>query len=204
MRDRRLTAIRVATFLACLLPLAGLAYGLWQDRLGANPIEHVIRSLGDWALRLLLITLAVTPLRRLTGWNWLQKLRRMLGLYAFFYAALHLSTYLWVDQFFDWIAIARDIIKRPFITVGMLTFTLMLPLALTSNQAMLRRLGGPRWQALHRVVYAVAICAVLHYWWMVKLDVTQPALHAAVLAILLGARLAWARKSAIGRASVRS
>lgn len=201
MQGARLTAFRIAVFIACLLPLAWLAFGLWQGSLGANPIEHIIRSLGDWALRLLLVTLAITPLRRLTGWHWLLKLRRMLGLHAFFYAMLHISAYVWVDQFFDWIAIAKDIIKRPFITMGMLTFTLMLPLALTSSQAMLRRLGGPRWQALHRVVYAVAICAILHYWWMVKLDLTQPAIHAAVLAGLLGIRLFWSlRKPAARRA----
>lgn len=189
MSGKPLTALRVAVFLACLLPLAGLALGLWQDTLGANPIEHIIRSLGDWALRLLLATLAITPLRRLTGWHWLLKVRRMLGLYAFFYAVLHVTGYVWVDQFFDWVAIAKDILKRPFITVGMLTLLMMLPLAITSSQAMMRRLGGKRWQSLHRLVYVVGICAVIHFWWMVKLDLAQPALHGALLALLLGARL---------------
>jgi sulfoxide reductase heme-binding subunit YedZ len=189
MSAKSITALRVALFLACLLPLAALAVGLWQDTLGANPIEYLIRSLGDWALRLLLATLAITPLRRFTGWHWLLKLRRMLGLYAFFYAVLHVTGYVWVDQFFDWVAIARDILKRPFITVGMLTLLLMLPLAITSSQAMMRRLGGKRWQGLHRLVYVVGICAVIHFWWMVKLDLTQPALHGVLLALLLGARL---------------
>jgi methionine sulfoxide reductase heme-binding subunit len=186
---RQRAAIKVVVFVVCLIPLARLAWGAWNDTLGANPIEFIIRALGDWGLRFVLITLAVTPLRKLSGWNWLIALRRMLGLYAFFYAALHLSAYLWVDQFFDWIAIAKDIIKRPFITVGMLTFAILVPLAITSNNAMIRRMGAQRWQTLHRAVYAIGILGVLHFWWMVKLNITQPVIYAAVLTFLLATRL---------------
>lgn len=188
---RQFALIKAALFLLCLVPLASLVHGAVTDNLGANPIEAVTRGLGDWALRLLLITLAVTPLRRLSGLNWLLKLRRMLGLYAFFYAFLHFVSYIWLDQFFDWGEILKDIVKRPFITVGFAAFLLLIPLAITSNNAMIRRLGGRNWQMLHRAVYAIAVFAVLHFWWMVKLDITQPVLYAAALAILLGARLAW-------------
>lgn len=178
-------------FLACLLPLAYYGVGVWQDTLGANPIEALTRGLGTWALNLLLLTLAVTPLRRLTGWAWLLKLRRMLGLFVFFYACLHLATYLWLDQFFDWPAIGRDIVKRPFITAGMLAFLLLLPLTATSNQAMIRRLGGRRWQELHRLIYPLAMVAVVHYTWLVKADASRPAAYGALLALLLGLRLWW-------------
>ena len=178
-------------FLACLAPLAYYAWGLQTDTLGANPIEAVTRGLGDWALNFLLITLSVTPLRMLSGWTWLGRLRRMLGLFVFFYATLHLSTYLWFDQFFDWVAIAKDIWKRPFITVGMLCFALLLPLAATSNGFALRKLGGRRWQALHRSVYLISMLAVLHYSWMVKADISRPLLYAALLGILLGLRVWW-------------
>ena len=188
---RQRTALKVVVFVLCLVPVGRLAWGVWNDTLGANPIEFIIRALGDWALRFVLITLAVTPLRKLAGWTWLMPLRRMLGLYAFFYATLHLSAYIWVDQFFDWIAIAKDIIKRPFITVGMLTFSLLVPLAITSNNAMIRRMGGKRWQLLHRAIYAIGALGVLHFWWMVKLDITQPAIYAAVLGLLLGMRAVW-------------
>lgn len=184
----RITAIRLALFLFCLLPLARLVAGAAQDELGANPIEFITRSLGTWTLNFLLITLAVTPLRHLTGMHWLLRLRRMLGLYAFFYAALHLATYLWLDQFFDWAAIAKDIVKRPFITAGFTAFVLLVPLAATSNNAMVRKLGGRRWTQLHRTVYAIAIIGVIHYWWLVKKDVTQPLLYAVLLGLLLGFR----------------
>jgi len=188
---RQLTALKAAVFAACLIPLAQLVYGAATGGLGANPIEAFTRGLGEWTLNLLLITLAVTPLRRLTGLNWLLRLRRMLGLYAFFYALLHLTSYVWLDQFFDWSEILKDIVKRPFITVGFAAFLLLIPLAATSTHAMVRRLGGRRWRALHRAVYAIGILAVLHYWWLVKQDVTQPALYAGVLALLLGLRVYW-------------
>lgn len=177
-------------FVVALLPLVRLAVGVWLEQLGPNPIETITRSTGTWTLVFLLVTLAVTPARRLTGWNWLLRLRRMLGLYAFFYGVLHFVTYLWLDQFFDVAAIVKDVIKRPFITIGFAAFLLMIPLAVTSTNAMVRRLGARRWLALHRVVYAVAVCGVVHYWWLVKRDVTDPALYAGVLALLLGYRAA--------------
>lgn len=188
---RQLAAIKLTLFVLCLAPLARLAWGAWQDALGANPIEFIQRSLGTWTLNFLLITLTVSPLRKLSGWHWLLRLRRMLGLYAFCYALLHLFSYLWLDQFFDWQAIARDILKRPFITVGMSAFVLLLPLAVTSSNVMVRRLGGRRWQQLHRSVYGIAIFGVVHYWWLVKLDITLPALYAAILGLLLGIRTLW-------------
>ncbi len=187
---RQLKAIKAFVFALCLIPLGHLVHGIVTDSLGANPIEAVTRGLGDWALRLLLVTLAVTPLRRLTGLNWLLRLRRMLGLFAFFYAVLHMLTYVWLDQFFDWGFILKDIVKRPFITVGFIGFVLLIPLAVTSTNAMMKRLGR-NWSRLHRAVYAIAILGVLHFWWMVKADVREPALYAGVLAVLLGLRLLW-------------
>lgn len=178
-------------FIACLAPLAWYAWGAQADTLGANPLEAVTRGLGTWALNFLLITLTVTPLRKYSGWAWLGRLRRMLGLFAFFYALLHLSTYLWFDQFFDWAEIAKDILKRPFITVGMITFALLLPLAATSNAYAIRKLGGRRWQDLHRSIYLIGMLAVLHYFWMVKADLSKPMLYAALLGILLGLRVWW-------------
>jgi sulfoxide reductase heme-binding subunit YedZ len=183
--------IRAAVFLLCLAPLARLLVLGFTDGLTANPIEFITRSTGTWTLVFLLITLSVTPLRRGLGWPWLLRLRRMLGLYAFFYGCLHLTTYLWLDQFFDPAAIMRDIVKRPFITMGFAAFVLMLPLALTSTNAMVRRLGAARWQRLHRLVYAVAAAGVVHYWWLVKRDITEPALYALVLAGLLLARVGY-------------
>jgi sulfoxide reductase heme-binding subunit YedZ len=183
--------LKTLVFLLSLLPLAWYGWGMWQDALGANPIEAVTRGLGTWALNFLLITLSVTPARKLTGWHALMRLRRMLGLFAFFYAVLHLMTYLWFDQFFAWTEIAQDILKRPFITVGMAAFVLLVPLAATSSNAAIRRLGGRRWQALHRSVYAIALLAVLHFSWMVKFDQSQPLLYAAILAVLLGVRALW-------------
>lgn len=184
-------AIKALLFLLCLVPALQLALGLRMDTLGANPIEAITHATGEWTLRFLLITLAVTPLRRLTGLHWLLRLRRMLGLFAFAYGVAHLFTYLWLDQFFDWAAIARDILKRPFITVGFAALVLMTPLALTSNAFAIRRLGGRKWQALHRSVYAIAILGVLHYWWLVKADVLEPAIYALLLAALLGVRAWW-------------
>lgn len=175
-------------FLLCLFPLARLFYLGFSGGLGANPTEFVTRSLGTWVLNFLLLTLAITPLRRLTGIAGWVRYRRMLGLYAFFYAFLHLASYLWFDQFFDWGEILKDIIKRPFITVGMLTFLLLIPLAATSNNRAIRALKR-NWQRLHKLVYPAAVAAVVHYYWLVKLDATLPMLYAVVLALLLGSRL---------------
>jgi len=189
--NTQIALAKLALFVLCLLPLGWYLNGLWQDQLGANPIEAITRASGEWTLRLLLATLAITPLRRLTGWHWLIRLRRMLGLFVFFYASLHLATYVWLDQFFDWTAIAKDILKRPFITVGFAAFVLLVPLAATSANFAIRRLGGRRWQALHRSVYAIGVLGVLHFWWLVKRDVTEPLIYALILAVLLGARVWW-------------
>lgn len=163
-----------------------------SNRLGANPVEFVTRSTGTWTLVFLCMTLAVTPLRRLSGWNSVQRFRRMLGLYSFFYGVLHLLTYVWFDQWFDPVEIARDIVKRPFVTVGFLAFVLMLPLALTSTQAAMRRLGR-RWGQLHRLVYAVAIAAILHYWWHKggKNDYDAPLIYGAIIAALFAVRMVY-------------
>lgn len=188
--------IKAAVFAACLIPLALLTWRGFTRGLGANPIEYITHSTGWWTLTFLLVTLSVTPLRRLTGLNWLLRLRRMLGLFAFFHVCLHFTTYIWLDQFFDWQSIVKDIAKRPFITVGFTAFVLLIPLAATSTNGMVKRLGARRWQLLHRLVYAIAILGVVHYWWLVKKDITEPAIFAVLLAVLLGARLVWrARKS---------
>lgn len=189
MTKHTLTYIKIALFLVCLLPLARAAY-IVLGGMAVNPIEFITRSTGTWTLVMLLAGLAITPLRRLSGANWLIKLRRMLGLFAFFYACLHFSTYIWLDQFFDLTAVLRDIAKRPFITIGFVAFVLLIPLAATSTDAMLRRLKR-NWGRLHRLVYPIAALGVLHYLWLVKRDLTQPLLYAAVLAVLLGLRLWW-------------
>jgi sulfoxide reductase heme-binding subunit YedZ len=178
---------KTLVFLAALLPLVSLT---WKDP-GANPVETLTHHTGLWGLRLLLLTLAVTPLRRLTGWNWLLRFRRMLGLFAFFYVCLHLGVYLVFDHFFDWQGIGADILKRPYITVGFLAFLLLIPLAVTSTNSMIRRLGGRRWQRLHRLVYVIGVLAVLHFAWLVKADLLQPAIYGLILAVLLGYRLAF-------------
>lgn len=182
--------LKALTFLLCLIPLARLGWLGLNDGLGANPIEFITRSTGTWTLVFLMITLSVTPLRRITGWNGLIRFRRMLGLFAFFYVCLHFTTYIWLDQFFGWAEIVKDVIKRPFITIGFACFVLLIPLAVTSTNAMQRRLKR-RWQQLHRLIYLIAIGGVVHYWWLVKKDITQPAIYALVLAVLLGFRLAY-------------
>jgi methionine sulfoxide reductase heme-binding subunit len=181
--------IRAIVFVLALAPLGRLVAGVFLRTLGTNPVEAIIRSLGTWTLVFLCITLAVTPLRRTTGWHWLARLRRMTGLYAFFYAVLHFTSYIWLDQDLDFVAIVHDIPKRPFITVGFTCLVLLIPLAATSTDAMVKRLGSRRWVALHRLVYVVAVGGVVHFWWLVKRDVTEPAIYAAVVAVLLGYRL---------------
>jgi methionine sulfoxide reductase heme-binding subunit len=187
--------LKALLFLLSLYPLLRLVWFAYSNQLGANPIELITRSLGTWTLVFLLITLSITPLRHLSGWSWLIKLRRMAGLYAFFYALLHFITYIWLDQFFDLASIYKDVIKRPFITIGLAAFVLLIPLALTSTNAMMKKLGGKRWQMLHRLIYPIAIFAVLHYWWLVKKDITQPLIYAAVLALLLAYRV-WIKRIA--------
>jgi len=183
-------------FVAALGPLAYLGWGAWAHALGANPIETITRETGVWTLRFLLLTLTATPLRRWTGWNDAITFRRMLGLFAFFYGSLHLATYVWLDQFFDGAAIIKDIYKRPFITAGVTTYTLMLPLALTSTAGMIRRLGGKTWRRLHRLAYGSAVVGVVHYWWLVKADIRPPRNYAVILGGLLAIRLlaAWQKR----------
>ena len=182
-------AVKPAVFASSLVPLGLLAHGASTGGLGAKPIEVITHETGDWTLRFLLLTLAVTPLRALTGWNALIRLRRMIGLFAFFYGCLHLLTYLWLDKFFSWAEIARDIPRRPFITAGFTAFIVLVPLAATSTAGMIRRLGGRNWQRLHRLIYLSAIAAVVHYWWLVKADVSRPRVYAIVLATLLVSRM---------------
>lgn len=192
MRGARL--LKPIVFAAALVPLASLSVGAWRGSLGANPIETITRSTGLWTLRLLLLTLAVTPVRRLSGWNDVVGVRRMLGLFAFFYGSLHLATYVWLDQFFDWQAIAKDVVKRPFITAGFSAYLLLLPLAVTSSAAMIRRLGGRAWRRLHRLAYVAAALGVVHYWWLVKLDTRPPRNYGILLVALLAVRV-WAART---------
>ncbi len=180
--------IKPIIFILCLLPLVLLFRNFYLDELGANPFEVLTRSTGEWTLRFVLLTLAMTPLRRLTGSAWPLRLRRMLGLFAFFYVCVHLLTYLWLDHFFDWEEIVIDIVKRPYITFGMLAFTLLLPLALTSTKKMMKRLGS-RWKSLHKLIYVIAILGVLHFLLLVKADLREPIIYAFVLVTLFIVRL---------------
>ena len=181
--------LKPVVFGVCLIPLALLLWGGFTGGLTANPIEYITHRTGDWTLRLLLVTLAITPLRRLTGWNTVIRLRRMLGLFAFFYGSLHFLTYVVLDHFFALESMLEDLTDRRFVTAGFTGFVLMIPLALTSTQAMVRRLGGKRWQALHRLVYVSACAGVVHYTWLVKADLRPPLIYGALLAVLLGFRL---------------
>ncbi len=179
--------IKPVVFLACLLPFVMLVYAAFMGSLGVNPVETLTLETGSWALRFLLITLSVTPLRMITGQSWLIKLRRMLGLFAFFYVSLHFTTYIWFDQYFDWAAIVKDIPKRPFITVGFSAFVLLIPLVLTSTNKMMRRLKR-NWTKLHSLVYVIAVLGVLHFLWLVKADTREPLIYAGILLVLLGYR----------------
>ncbi|MDB5762828.1 MAG: sulfoxide reductase heme-binding subunit YedZ [Herminiimonas sp.] len=180
---KQFALLKAALFAAALLPFARLVLFTFTDRLGANPIEFITRNTGDWTLYFLCITLAVTPLRRLSKWNWLLKLRRMIGLFAFFYATLHFTTFLWFDHFFDLQEMWKDVVKRPFITVGFIAFILLIPLAATSTNGMVRRLGGRRWQWLHRAIYIIAPLGILHFWWMKagKHNFSQPILFGTIV-----------------------
>lgn len=183
---RRLVALLI--FAASLVPLLLVALDALRGRLGANPIEAILNRFGYWTLVFVLLALVPTPLQRLSGWTWIAPHRRMIGLFAFFYACLHVGTYVGVDQFFDWRAIVADVVKRKFITIGMLAFALLVPLALTSTDGSVRRLGYARWKRLHRLVYAAAVCGVVHFVWRVKADLREPLLFAAALAVLLAVR----------------
>ena len=191
--SRQITLAKTALFVMSLLPFARLVLFVFTDRLGANPIEFITRNTGDWTLYFLCLTLAVTPLRKLTGLHWLIRLRRMLGLFAFFYASLHFTTFLWFDHFFDIEEMLKDVVKRPFITVGFIAFVLLIPLAVTSTNGMVRRLGGKRWQWLHRLVYLIAPLGILHFWWMRagKNNFAEPILFGSIVALLLLVRVYW-------------
>ena len=181
---------KVAVFVLCLAPLALLGWAAYHNQLGANPIEYITHATGDWTLRFLCITLAITPLRKLLKLPDLIRFRRMLGLFAFFYGCLHLTTYVWLDKFFDWQEIVKDIAKRPFITAGFTSWILMLPLAVTSTTGWIRRLGGKRWRTLHRAVYFSAVAGVVHYYWLVKSDVRKPVMYGTIVGVLLLLRVA--------------
>ena len=182
--------LKPAVFLACLGPAAWLVYGAFLGGdLGVNPVETITNYTGIWTLRLIAISLAVSPLRWLTGWNRVIQYRRMLGLFAFFYGSLHFLTYFVLDHSLVFAGLWDDVVKRPYITAGFTAFVLLIPLAVTSTQGWIRRLGGRRWNLLHRLIYATALLAVLHYWWKVKLDTSSPALYAVIMATLLGARV---------------
>jgi sulfoxide reductase heme-binding subunit YedZ len=191
LKPATIRVLKVILFLICLVPLALLLlaiFGVGGLNLGANPIEELIHSLGKWGLKFLLITLAVTPLRRVTGWNWLVRFRRMLGLFAFFYLLLHFLAYAGLDQRFDLPVIFEDVVERPYITIGVTALLLLIPLAVTSTNGMMRRLGK-RWVQLHRLVYLIAVLGVWHFYWQVKLDTLEPLIYAGILAVLLGFRL---------------
>jgi sulfoxide reductase heme-binding subunit YedZ len=191
--------MKIPVFLLCLVPVLLLVWKYFHHDLGANPIEFITHATGDWTLRFLAITLAVSPLRRLLGLPELIRFRRMLGLFAFFYGCLHFTTYLWLDKFFDFGEITKDVWKRPFITVGFLAFISMAPLALTSTAGWIRRLGGRRWQMLHRLIYLSACAGVVHYYWLVKSDVRKPLLYGAIVLLLFAERAVSAlRKSKAG------
>lgn len=179
--------IKPAVFILALLPLFLLFRNFYLDELGANPFEVLTRSTGEWTLRFLLLTLAMTPLRQLSGSVWPLRLRRMLGLFAFFYVCVHLLTYIWLDHFFDWAEIWTDIVKRPYITFGMLAFTLLIPLAFTSTKKMMKRLGK-RWKQLHKLIYVIAILGVLHFLLLVKADFREPIIYTLILLTLFLAR----------------
>lgn len=180
---------KVAVFLLCLVPIAWLAFAALTDKLSANPIKDITEDTGTWALRFLLLTLGVTPFRKLTGWNEVIRYRRMLGLYAFFYGFLHFLTYAWLDQFFSIPDIVQDVYKRPFITAGFSAFVVLIPLAITSTRKWIARLGGRRWQLLHRLTYVGAVAGVVHYLWLVKADTVRPLIYGFLLSILLGVRM---------------
>lgn len=193
LSNRQLQLLKIVVFMLAALPFLRLVLAVYREDLGANPLEFITRNTGDWTLYFLCITLALTPLRKLLQWHWLIRLRRMLGLYSFFYALLHFLTFLWFDHFFDLSDMWHDLVKRPFITVGFVAFVLLLPLAITSNNAMIKRLGGKQWQLLHRLIYVIVPLGVLHYFWMKagKNLLLQPLLFAALVSVLLGVRLYW-------------
>ena len=183
----------------CLAPFLRLAWRIWHQDVTPNPVEFITHFTGDWALRLVVATLAITPLRKLLNVPELVRFRRLVGLFAFFYACLHFATYLWLDHDFDMPAIVKDVAKRPYVTAGFTAFVLMIPLAVTSTTGWIRRLSGKRWQRLHRLIYVTAIAAVVHYYWLVKSDIRLPLLYGALVALELGYRVAMRKPATVRR-----
>ena len=192
--------VKPIAFVICLIPLFMLVWDGFHDALGANPIEKITHRTGDWSLRFLLITLTITPLRKIFGWKQLVRLRRMFGLFAFFYVCIHFSIYIVFDHFFDVNEIAKDIVKRPYVTVGFTAFLLLIPLAITSTNKMMKRMGKS-WKQLHQLVYVIAVLGILHYLWLVKADVLQPVMHAIILLILLSIRVWYQRRDSSARST---
>jgi sulfoxide reductase heme-binding subunit YedZ len=203
MKNKHIIWLKVVVWLGSLWPLADIGYRFVTHDLTANPIENITLSTGTAALVFLLITLAVTPLRKITGLNWLIRFRRLFGLFAFFYAFLHFCTFVVLDKFFDWQEMVKDVIKRPFITVGFIAFLLLIPLAVTSTAWSIRKLGGKKWNLLHRLIYISAALGVIHFWWKVKADHREPATYASILAILLLYRLGVTIRSRLNAAPVQ-
>ncbi len=193
MERKRFDPVRMVykpiVFLLCLGPLAFLTFNFLTDNLSANPLSDITNETGVWTLRFLAVTLSIPPLRKLTGWSPLQRFRRMLGLFAFFYVSLHFTTYIYLDKFFDWPEIVKDVAKRPFITVGFSAFLLLIPLAITSFDSLMKWMGGKRWKRLHALVYVCATLGVIHYYWLVKADVRRPVIYGVIVGVLLGYRL---------------
>ena len=200
MTRRQRVGLKVLVWAACLAPVVALAWRLWTDPLVTNPIDVATDTLGDWTLRILLLSLTMTPLRILFGLSWPVTLRRLLGLFAFAYAVLHFSVWLVVDHFFDWPTMAADVVKRPYVTVGFTALLLLVPLAATSTTGMIRRLGATNWRRVHRLVYVIAILGVVHYLWLAKVGVLGPYYYAAWLAVLFGVRLVDTARRARARA----
>ena len=195
-------ALKAGVWIVGLTPMALLAWRAWHDDLTANPISFITNTLGDWTFRLLLASLALTPLRIVTGMAWQMPLRRLLGLFAFFYAATHFSVWIVLDHFFNWGQMGADIVKRPYITLGMLALLSLIPLAATSTTGMIRRLGARTWTRLHRLAYVAAVCAVFHYLWLAKVGVTDPYWYAGALLVLFGVRVVdWSRRAIRRRAA---
>jgi len=190
-------------FMILLLPCAWLLYAVFTENLGANPVENLLHELGSWSLRLILLTLLITPLRRFSGWNWPIKVRRMIGLFAFFYVCLHLLVYAGLDLEFDWSFLTEDVLERPYITIGFLAWLLLIPLAVTSNRVMIRKLGK-RWKSLHKLVYLVASLGVIHFFWLVKKDLREPLIYLAILIVLMLLRIPGKWFSRTNKASVSS
>jgi len=192
LNSKQVGWVKALVFVLALVPFARLVWGTASGSF-SDPLAAITKGSGEWALYFLCLTLAVTPLRRLTGWNWLVKLRRMIGLFMFFYALVHFTAFLWFDHFFDVPAMLADVIKRPFILVGFIAFVLLIPLAATSTNAMIKRLGGKRWQWLHRLIYVIAPLSILHFWWMKegKNDFARPIIFGSIIALLLGLRVFW-------------